>query len=345
MRGCGFESYGFCDGKIGLEGGSLEDRFVQLNWKCEKNSLIEPMSYKEMDWAFCVIRDDDGYYYIYYVKPYVDDRKIYRMHSSDGKTNWTENSDSAVLWGEKETKYDGGVTCPTVWKENGHYHMIFSGLSSRDGKWRAFYAMSEDGALWSVQNNSNPIITTGDASDDWDYKHAEPTGVIKVEKDYYCWYNNIDCDTATSRQMGLATSTDLLKWSKVKLPKDSNKPIFGDGRFCPSPIKYGDKYYLFVCHFVKDCRHSEIELYCCANPLFYPADRKCLGIVKSYVSGSSWEANVLDPAFVLTDTISRNTFSASDNQLWMYYGADTDEGGTRGIGLCTAELSKLLQQS
>ncbi len=49
------------------------------------------------------MKDDDGYYYIYYVKPYGEDRRIYRMRSSDPKTDqWEENPDSPVLSGKKE---------------------------------------------------------------------------------------------------------------------------------------------------------------------------------------------------------------------------------------------------
>jgi hypothetical protein len=297
------------------------------------------MVFNGMDWAFCTIKDGDGYYYIYYVKPYCDPcRKIYRMRSPDGKTEWTDYPDSPVLGGKNGTEYEGGTTCPTVWKENGHYHMIFSGLSSRDPKWRAFYATSEDGVSWSVQNRDRPIIDTGGLFK-WDDKHAEPTGVIKVGNKYYCWYNNIDCPPAESRQMGLATSTNLLEWKK-----DSNNPIFKDGRFCPSPIKYDNKYHLFVCHFEKnDSHHSEIELYSCDKPEFYHSDRTFIKVVKRWVDGSWWEANVLDPAYVLTDNINRDTFSASNNELWMYYGANNYdyEGGTRGIGLCIEPLKTI----
>jgi hypothetical protein len=313
-------------------------------FECREKPL-KSMGFNGMDWAFCAIKDDDCYY-IYYVKPYCDPcRKIYRMRSLDGKTNWTDDPDSPVLGGKNETAYDRGTTCPTVWKENRHYHMIFSGLS-RDNKWRAFYAKSEDGVSWSVQNNDRPIIDTGGLCK-WDQKHAEPTGIIKVKDKYYCWYNNINCDTVASRQMGLATSTNLLDWEK-----DTKNPIFKDGRFCPSPIKYcdskyGDKYYLFVCHFVNETYHSEIELYRCDNPEFYPDDPSLTLplVIKSWVAGSWWEANVLDPVYVLTDNIYRDTFSASKKQLWMYYGANNYayEGGTRGMGLCIAKSLGFVQ--
>jgi hypothetical protein len=141
--------------------------------------------------------------------------------------------------------------------------------------------------------------------------------------------------------MGLATSTDLLHWTK-----DSENPIFVGGRFCPSPIKYGNKYYLFVCHFVEDIFHSEIELYCCDNPTFYTDDptRTVPKVVKRWDERSTWEANVLDPVCVLTDDINRDTYLASDSQLWMYYGADTRSPiglSNRGIGLCRVQVSEL----
>jgi hypothetical protein len=301
------------------------------------------MPNEKMDWAFCILKDDDGYY-LYYVKPYARfGRKVYRMRSSDGITGWKDSpDDKAVLKGESGTRYEMGVTCPTVWKEGDLYHMIFSGLD-KDNKWRAFYAKSKDGASdWSVQNNDRPIIDTGGLCR-WDHNSAEPTGVIKVGNRYYCWYNNIDCNGAKSRQMGLATTSNL----QVEWEKDTKNPIFKDGRFCPSPIKYGGKYYLFVCHFDGSTRKSEIELYSCDNPMFHPDDptRTPPRVIKRRDERSSWEANVLDPVYVLTDNINRDTLLASDGQLWMYYGANTDypsvqESKERGIGLCIAHMQE-----
>ena len=224
--------------------------------------------------------------------------------------------------------------------------MIFSGLSKPEqyrfwerAVWRAFYAKSRDGISWTVQNDDKPIIDIGGVGK-WDVENAEPTGVIKVEDKYYCWYNDIDCTPPTRRQMGLATSRDLLHWTK-----DSKNPIFDGGRFCPSPIKHGNKYYLFVCHFVGSNRKSEIELYSCDNPMFYPDDPTLTPpkVIKRRDEKSSWEANVLDPVYVLTDSINRDTFLASGGQLWMYYGANTDIPNSsvsreRGIGLCIAQM-------
>ena len=122
--------------------------------------------------------------------------------------------------------------------------------------------------------------------------------------------------------------------------KNSSNPIFDGGFFCPSPIKYNDKYYIFACHFVGNTNYSEIELYECDNPTFHLSQRKLLRVVKSWVPGSSWQANVLDPAYVLTDNISRDSFSSSKGELWMYYGANT--GTTRGIGLCIEPLEAAL---
>jgi len=119
---------------------------------------------------------------------------------------------------------------------------------------------------------------------------------------------------ARYRSTGLATSTDLVNWTK-----DADNPLFDGGRFCVSPFRRGDYYYLLVPHYTSGASKSNIELYGDSNPTFYRTDREYLDIVIPYgVSG--WDSAKLDTAMVLTDNIARSTFSASGNQLWAYYG-------------------------
>jgi hypothetical protein len=271
-----------------------------------------------MDWPICVLKDGD-YFYKYYSKPYSIPRDIYRAKSSDGKTGWTDDPSTPVLQRKVGTKYDSAVTCPNVWKEDGTYKMLFSGLYGADGKWRTFYATSSDGVNWTVQNNDEPVL---EPTEPWEY-HCEPWGVIKVGNTYYLWYNNIG--SYGNRATGLATSTDCIHWTK-----DSNNPIFTNGRFMTNVVKNGSYYYLFIFHYYTTGK-SCIELYRDTSPTFYPSSRKFIQVVKYPVDGSSWEANILDGITVLTDDITKSSFDVTNGQLWIYYGANT--GTTKGHGL------------
>ena len=272
-----------------------------------------------MDWPICVLKDG-SYFYKYYAKTYGTDRKIYRAKSSDGKTGWTDNPSTPVLEGKAGTKYAEGVTCPNVWKENGTYKMLFSGLYTGDGKWRTFYATSSDGVNWTVQNNDNPVLEPTEA---WEY-HCEPWGLIKVGNTYYLWYNNIGFG-GSERATGLATSTDCITWTK-----DSNNPIFTNGRFMTNVVKYGNYYYLFIFYYYAQGK-SCIELYRDTSPTFYPNSREFIQVIKYPIADSSWEADILDAITVLTDDITKSTFTVTNGELWIYYGANT--GTTRGHGL------------
>lgn len=232
---------------------------------------------------------------------------ILHFTSSNGITGWVADANNPVLSGNNE-----GV--PMVWKENGTWYMIYRyGSPDRIG-----LANSTDATHWT-RYEGNPILYEGGS-------FMDPWGVIKVDSTYYLWYN--DGWSIGSRCAGLATSTDLLHWTK-----DPNNPIFTGGRFCVFPFKYGSYFYMLVPHYTTSS-YGEIELYRDVNPTFYEGSREYLGVVVNPGPVGSWDQYRFDTPCVLTDTIYRDTYTAANNQLWMYYASTPDSGGDWWTGMC-----------
>ena len=288
------------------------------NYSEYSGNPIQVLSNTGMDYPISVVKDG-SYYYKYYTKPYAaTGRKIYRAQSSDGKTGWTDNPSTPVLEGKAGTKYNNGVTCANVWKEDSTYKMLFSGVYSGDSVWRTFYATSPDGITWTVQNSDNPVL---EPIGGWE-TNCEPWSVIKVGTTYYLWYNNVA--SGTNRATGLATSTDLINWTR-----DSNNPIFTNGRYMTSVVKYGSYYYLFIFN----NQTNSLELYKDTSPTFYSSSRTFIQVAHSTVAGSSWEGTVIDAVWVMTDDITKSTFNATNNELWIYYGGYSSSTTNLGHGL------------
>ena len=239
---------------------------------------------------------------------------VLHFTSSDGK-EWTpDDANNPVL-------ADAGV--PMAWKEGDTWYMLY-----RYGDPLVIgLADSTDGIHWT-KYEGNPVLV-GDAGE-WDDPSygLDPWGVIKVGSTYYLWYNNI----ATSpRSTGLATSTDLTSWTK-----DLNNPIFTGGRYCIFPFKYGPYYYMLVPYY-HAFPYGLIELYRCSNPTFYTGDREYLGIVITPGPEGAWDDRRFDTPSVFTDTVYRDTYEASGNELWMYYsatGTPTGSGANWWTGMC-----------
>jgi hypothetical protein len=232
---------------------------------------------------------------------------ILHFTSSDGKTGWTPDPGNPVLSGNNE-----GV--PMVWKEDSTWYMLYR----YGGPDKIGLATSTDATHWT-RYGGNPVLTEGGFIDPW--------GVIKVGSTYYLWYNDGD----GGRAARLATSTDLVHWTK-----DPNNPIFTGGRFCVFPFKYGGYYYMLVPHYTSG-PYGEIELYRDVNPTFYPSSREYLGVPIIPGPAGTWDDHRFDTPCVLTDTIYRDTYTAANNELWVYYAATgtlTGSGADWWTGMC-----------
>jgi hypothetical protein len=234
-------------------------------------------------------------------------------YTSDDGINWTADDANNPVLTASQSWEGSNVGVPMVWKEEGTWYMLYRGGSPD----RIGLATSSDAVHWN-KSGENPVLS-GD-SGAWDDRALDPWGVIKVGSTYYLWYNTIGGVPGLGRCTGLATSTNLTDWTK-----DPSNPIFTGGRFCAFPFKYADMYYLLVPHYTSGSNYSQIELYRDSSPTFYPAEREYLGVAIDY-GPTDWDDHDQDTPSVLTDDIYRDTFDASGNQLWVYYGGEGGEG-------------------
>jgi predicted GH43/DUF377 family glycosyl hydrolase len=248
--------------------------------------------------------------------------------SPDGKA-WTKDTANNPVLNVSAGQWDSGfVDVPSTWKEGSTWYMLYLG----GPPFKIGLATSSDGVTWT-KSGFNPVLA-GTAGE-WDASGIEPWGIIKVSSTYYLWYSIPTY--LVERGVGLATSTDLTTWTK-----DSKNPIFRNMRFCAYSIKTGGYYYAFVPHYTATPDYTQIEVYRDVSPTFYPADRTFIGYALRY-SPAGWDSQDIDTPWIMTDDITRSTFTSSDNQLWMYYAGQKGTVWREGLAV-NPDISQALNE-
>ena len=136
--------------------------------------------------------------------------------SPDG-VNWTKYG-AVIDRGESGEWDDFAIHHPCVLKHNGLYYMFYSGSNQAYSPTFVHHiglATSPDGINWTKHAN-NPIILAGE-SGEWDFGYVRPSTPIFINGLWYMYYwgssakNTLADTTAT----GLATSPDLITWTKI----------------------------------------------------------------------------------------------------------------------------------
>jgi predicted GH43/DUF377 family glycosyl hydrolase len=110
---------------------------------------------------------------------------------------------------------DGLPNDPSVIKDGNTYVMYYGAIKgdfSDTDTVRIFRATSADGIVWN--RNSIPVLVPGSAGT-WDEVKVEVPDVVKLpDGTYLMYYAGSDTTTETGFQIGLATSTDGINWTK-----------------------------------------------------------------------------------------------------------------------------------
>lgn len=179
--------------------------------KYEGNPVIPP----DARWP-CVLHDPadpEAPYRIWYnVGRGVE---IASASSSDG-INWTE-SRTVIERGPAGSHDDANVAAPSVVKANGEYWMYYdAGTSTIESpsQWGHYIALatSPDGVNWTKRGT---VLKRG-APDQWDGVRVLNTTVVHSDGLFEMWYvGGAAADSPLgSRNIGHATSTDGLTWTK-----------------------------------------------------------------------------------------------------------------------------------
>lgn len=79
--------------------------------------------------------------------------------------------------------------------------------------------------------------------------------------------------------------------------------------------------------------YSQVELYKSTDPHFPKTNRELVRKAINFSQGTGWDSGTLDIPTVLTDSVSRDSFTSSNNQLWAYYGGRPLAPNWWGTGL------------
>jgi len=158
-----------------------------------------------------------------------------------GNSNWSDYQNNPVL-SFTGSSYDNlGVSHPKVIYDNGIYKMWYRGLTNGSRSY-VCYAESQDGFTW---NNpvQNPVLSPG-TSGSWDATAVIAGAVIKDDSLYKMYYVGWS-DQNGSWNIGLATSTDGINWTKYPYPVMLGTSDW-EAKIVPaSVIKVNGTYYLY----------------------------------------------------------------------------------------------------
>jgi len=298
------------------------------------NPILVPVGAEDRIFITGVEKDGAIYNFFYTYVGAGGTRVIGRATSNDGRTLTKDGVNNPILEKGPPGKFDdNGITAATAWKEGtgaGCWRMLFTGINTLGAVAIGYATADNPEGPWTKQNSGNAVIEGGIA--EWDEDDVETAGIMKVGSTYYCWYSKI----SVVRKTGLATSTDLINWTK-----DVNNPIFDSERFIANPFKYGGTYYLLIPHATNPPYYAEFELYRDSSPTFHVGDRTFVGIARTYAS-AGWDSYDIDAPYPLTDDIERDSYGASGNEMWCYYSGRTLAGDWSGGLLIESNIGNAL---
>lgn len=125
---------------------------------------------------------------------------------------WTKLGSNPVLTVGPRGSWDcEGTAYPCVIKEGSIYKMWYAGFNG--SRWSIGYAMSSNGISWS-KHAYNPVLCAGSPSG-WDECDVRNPWVVGDDSGYKMWY--VGRDRNGRSRVGLAVSTDGIRWTKIGL--------------------------------------------------------------------------------------------------------------------------------
>lgn len=152
-----------------------------------------------------------GTYYMYYSASSTTHgpRSIGLATSSNG-ISWTRYASNPILSAGVDSYDYEQLNWPVVIIDGSTWKMWYAGNSSANDI-NICYATSTDGKSWT-KHGSNPVITKGANSGDFDGYAVRPVGVHKADGNYSLYYEGMGVDSVP--RLGLAKSTDGENWTK-----------------------------------------------------------------------------------------------------------------------------------
>lgn len=107
------------------------------------------------------------------------------------------------------------VSSPVVWIEDETWYLMYEGrgggISGRIG-----LATSDNGRDWTRRPGGSPIFGNGEAGQ-WDDTNVVTDDILKIDDTYYFTYHGFGRAQSSGFWTGLATSTDLVNWTRYPM--------------------------------------------------------------------------------------------------------------------------------
>jgi len=122
---------------------------------------------------------------------------------------WEKSADNPVFGTGTSGSWDDTIVSnPELLKIGDTYYLLYGG---NDGSASQIgLATSTDLVNWT-REGTNPVLTPG-GSGDWDESDVDAPSIVRVGDTYYMLYRGTN--SGGTNQIGLATSTDLVNWTK-----------------------------------------------------------------------------------------------------------------------------------
>jgi predicted GH43/DUF377 family glycosyl hydrolase len=224
-----------------------------------------------------VIKDMDTlkmWYTGYTSSPYYD-RIGYAVSLDDGIT-WVRNTEPVLIPGPSPSWDSYYALAPCVIKDVDTLKMWYAGtdvISTTYTNVRIGYATSMDGENWA-KHQQNPVLSPGPAN--WDSENVGSNSVLFYNNTYHMWYTGNEYTGNTGSQIGYATSSNGINWTK-----HVGNPVFtGSGSFWDAASVYGP-------HVIKD--GDTLKMWYTGSD----GQIERIGYAISTDDGLSWQADIL----------------------------------------------------
>jgi predicted GH43/DUF377 family glycosyl hydrolase len=250
--------------------------------------------------------------------------------SQDG-LKWTKCKNNPILdVGMPGSWDDWLVYCPHVWRDGASWKMIFTGCDSLDSYFQIGLASSIDGIKWE-KSRRNPIFSSCNS---WTLnslgKHeTEGWGLLFDGREYSLLYNPV---TRKPRQVGLATSKDLVSWQEFPepiLPSHGFPWELGYMKYCAHVFKSKEGFYLLCAMSNMSYSKSRIGVWRMSS-LGKTRKKQFLGYVVD--TSFEWCKMEVDTPFVIED--------AGNRRILCYYGGRSKQNQWNE-GLISIDLEAL----
>jgi sucrose-6-phosphate hydrolase SacC (GH32 family) len=219
----------------GYRDGPDEERYLGyatsadgLEWKKYKDNPIFDSGWVE---DVCVLNVDSTYYMF---AEGTDD--IAHMLTSTDRIHWKEHGPLDVRYTNGEPLTEGPYGTPTVWLENGVWHLFYERMDL--GIW---LATSSDLKKWTNLQD-DPVIELG--PEKYDQEQVALNQIIKYQGRYFAYYHASEYeDWRKPWTSCVAMSEDLVQW--IKYPKN---PIMRENKSTPILVHDGSEYRLYTMH-------------------------------------------------------------------------------------------------